>query len=191
MERIKPIDLENARPPRKFRGYDTRFVDALLSRAAKEIETLLTEQKSQREEIDALRRELATYHAQDATLKEALILAQKAADETRSSAHRESEMLIQDARRKAAQLQQDLESKLNDLRWDIERLQIEKRRFQSQFRSLLEQYLSGLVDSSSSTRTNDERTAVAPEPTPTDAQTQSAATDETNPKSVEPEPVQP
>ncbi|MFQ3586768.1 MAG: DivIVA domain-containing protein [Fimbriimonadaceae bacterium] len=146
MERLKPIDLENARPPRKFRGYDTRFVDSLLSRASKEIETLLTEQKCQREEIEALRRELATYHAQDATLKEALILAQKAADDTRSAANRESEMLIQDARRKAAQLQQDLESKLNDLRWEIERLQIEKRRFASQFRALLEQYLSGLVE---------------------------------------------
>lgn len=162
MERMKPIDLENARPPRKFRGYDTRVVDNLLSRASKEIETLLIEQKSQREEIEALRRELATYHAQDATLKEALILAQKAADDTRNSANRESEILIQEARRKAAQLQQDLESKLNDLRWDIERLQIEKRRFVSQFRMLLEQYLSGLVEPSAPASNG--RAAVSPEP---------------------------
>jgi cell division initiation protein len=144
-ERLKPIDLENVALPRAFRGYEAKSVNTLLAKAADEIAALLNELKAAREECEALRTELDGYRSQEGTLKEALVLAQKAADETRALAHRQADQIVEDARRQANELQRDLQTRINDLRFELERLGLEKHRFLNQLRSQLEEQLSSVV----------------------------------------------
>jgi cell division initiation protein len=167
MDRLKPIDLEKANPKRSFRGYEPRESDELFRRAAKEIEMLLSELKLAIEERDRLRAELASFHSQESTLKEALLLAQRTADETRANAHRQADVIVEEAQQRAAQLNQEAQTRLNDVRFEIERLQLERKKFLSHFRALLEGHLAALTEPAS------------PEPTPVPAVPPSNGQEET------------
>ena len=141
MERLMPIDLERIQLGTGWRGYDKKEVDAICLRAANEIGALLQELKEARETAATMTREVESYRAQEQTLKEALLLAQKAADETRASAHREANSIIEEARRQAGEIDQTAQARIADLRWEIERLGLERQRFESRLRTMLEEQL--------------------------------------------------
>lgn len=146
MERLRPIDIEKTLFKRVFRGYDPKAVEALTSKCSKEIEALLAEAQTLRSDNERMRAEVESFRAQENTLKEALMLAQRAADDTKAAAHRESELLIEEARRRAADLQRELESKLSDVRWNLEKARLEKDEFVVRFRNMLEDYLRAITE---------------------------------------------
>jgi cell division initiation protein len=144
MDRIKPIELDKATLPRVFRGYDPKVVDALLERSSREIEGLLVEQRQMRSEIDRLKSELQSYRGMESALKDALMIAQKAADETRSNAHKEAELILESARQTAFEEQHRLASEVKSLTTQIDLLQKERDRFERQFRVILQDHLREL-----------------------------------------------
>jgi cell division initiation protein len=146
MDRIMPVDIERMNIRRRMFGYDRKSVDHLMAQASKTLEEQLTEIKQLREENERQKMELATHRAQESTLKEALILAQKTADETRAAAHKEAELILEEARRSATERQQELQTKINDLRWELERLRLDKQKFLRGFRGLLEDHLRELAE---------------------------------------------
>ncbi|HJP83904.1 MAG TPA: DivIVA domain-containing protein [Fimbriimonadaceae bacterium] len=141
MERMMPMDLERAQLKSVFRGYDRSQVQALLQRAAKEMSALRSEIDTLRSDISRSKSEAESYRAQEDTLKEALLLAQKTADETRANAHKEADLILESSRQKAAESEADMQAKINDLRWELERLRLEKQRFLAGYRSMLESQL--------------------------------------------------
>lgn len=142
MDRIKPIDIERTQiGTALFGGYKKAEVDELLMRVASEIETLLRELGQARDDLARQEKEVEGFRAQESTLKEALLLAQRAADDTRSNAHREAELIVQETLGKADRLAHELQSKISDLRWEVERLRLEKQKFLKGFRATLEEYL--------------------------------------------------
>lgn len=144
MDRIKPIELDKATLPRVFRGYDPETVHALLERSSNEIEARMTEQKLMRAEIDRLKAELQGYRGMESALKDALLVAQKAADETRANAHKESELMLESARQSAYEEQHVLASEVKSLMQQIDSLRKERDRFVRQFRVLLEDHMHEL-----------------------------------------------
>jgi cell division initiation protein len=144
LDRIKPIELDKATLPRVFRGYDPRSVHLLLERSSKEIEAVLTEQKLMRGEIDRLKAELQGYRGMESALKDALLVAQKAADETRANAHKEAELMLESARQGAYEEQHVLAGEVKSLMHQVDALHKERDRFQRQFRVLLEGHLHEL-----------------------------------------------
>lgn len=109
MERLLPIDLERLTLRRALRGYERASVDQWLANASAEIETLLHERDEAREANARLQSELATHRAQESTLKDALLLATKAADETRALAHREADQIIAGAEARIARMHEQAE----------------------------------------------------------------------------------
>lgn len=146
MDRMKPIDLERIELKTRFRGYDRSQVDLLLKQAADEMTALLAQIQDKDAEIGKLRSSVETYQAQEGTLKEALMLAQRAADETRANAHKEAELIVQEARQRVEEIGKDSKASLADLRWDMERLRLDKQRFINGFRTLLEGHLRELAE---------------------------------------------
>lgn len=147
MERLRPIEIEKSLFPVKFKGYERAAVDDFKARCAKELETVLAELKATREDAERLRAEVEGFRAQENTLKEALVLAQRTADETKAAAHKESDVIVERARNEAAELRRDLESKLTDVRWDLEKARLEKQQFLGNFRAMLEDHLRNLTES--------------------------------------------
>lgn len=146
MERMMPLDLERAQLRTTWRGYDRTQVQALLQRAAKEMATLRSEMDALRTDVGKQKHELETFRSQENTLKEALVLAQKTADETRASAHKEAELILEEARHKSAEAETQLQTKINDLRWELERLRLEKQKFLGNYRAMLESQLREIAE---------------------------------------------
>lgn len=144
MERLKPLDLERLRLRRTFRGYDRKATDEVLARATKEIELLLREVAEARESATQAIAELDRFRLQEATLRDTLLMAQRAADETRANAHREAELIVEAAHRESLDVRQASQGSINDLRWELERLRIDKQKFITQFKSMLEEQLRAL-----------------------------------------------
>lgn len=147
MDRMMPIDLERAELKTSMRGYDRGQVQALLQRAAKEMATLRSEVESGQTELHKLRQEVEGFRAQENTLKEALILAQRTADETRAHAHKEADLITDQAKQRSAEVESEMQTKINDLRWELERLRLDKQKFLNTFRGMLEAQLRDLTES--------------------------------------------
>ncbi|MCB8932420.1 MAG: DivIVA domain-containing protein [Fimbriimonadaceae bacterium] len=148
MERILPIDLERLEIRRALRGYDRPTVDEWLQKAALEIETLIKEIQASRELCERQRSELEVHRAQEDTLREALLLAQKTADETRAAAHREAEQILDRARLDAGEAHRAAMGRLERVRDEIARTRSEGARLAGALRALAESTARSLDESS-------------------------------------------
>jgi len=146
MDRMMPVDIERTKLRKSFRGYDREQVRTLLEKLSSDMESLLRENDELKAQNAKLKADVERFEAQESTLKEALILAQKTADETRANAHREADLIVEEARRKAAEAQRELAKDLNDLRFELEKVRQDKRKFVKGFKSMLEEYLADLAE---------------------------------------------
>ncbi len=141
MDRIMPIDLENAKLRTSLRGYEKEAVDALLTGAATSIATFVAENEKLREANEKLRSEIDAHRSQEGILRDTLVLAQKTADETRAAAQKHCEAIVEEARLAASAERRGLEQQASDLRWEIERLRADRKRFAEEYREFLERHL--------------------------------------------------
>lgn len=144
MDRIMPIDLERAEIRKTFRGYDPTTVDHLLRASARTIEGLLAETQQLREQNERQRFELDRTRADETTLKETLVLAQKTADETRASAQKHADAIIEEARQTALAERIACQQKLSEMRWEIEKLRHDRTRYAEEMREILNRQLREL-----------------------------------------------
>jgi cell division initiation protein len=94
-----------------------------------------------RSELEFARAELERTRTQEGTLKETLVMAQKAADDTRAAAQRHAENVIEEARQGALAEKIAAQQQLSEMRWQIEQLKVERQKFTEEFRLVLERYL--------------------------------------------------
>lgn len=149
MERITPIDLESARFPLVRKGYEPAAVEAMLKAAAAELESLIREIQALRSQHELDGKELALFRSKESTLADALVLAQKTADETRAAAHKEAELIVAHAKRQADDMKREAKGDLAEIERKIEQRMQDKRNFEARFRSVLEDYLRSMQDSPS------------------------------------------
>lgn len=146
MDRLLPIDLDHAGLPLGVRGYKRKPTDALLARASAEIERLLSELKAAHERVALQDQELERFRSQEHTLKESILLAQKMADETRALAHREAEVVREEARQRLSEETRAAEERLKELHWQLEQLELDRMRFRRRMRAELEETLKVFSD---------------------------------------------
>jgi len=146
MERLTPLDIERAQLRTRMRGYDRAQVDLLLQRCSREIEHLLGENKRLQGYADSALTELEQLRSHESALKDALVLAQKAADETRANAHKEAELILESARRAETTAKQEAEQQVVELRWEVESLKRERDNLRFRIRAVIEEHLR-LLDS--------------------------------------------
>ena len=144
MEKVTPIDLERARLPRGIRGYLPEAVDRLLAVASNQLEAQLVELRRLTALLKSAEAELERFRTLETTLNSALVLAQKAGDETRANAHREADLIIETARQEAKEIKRSAQESVRALKWEAERLEDERHSFAHRFRSLLNEHLARL-----------------------------------------------
>ena len=106
---------------RTLRGYDPDEVNKFLDQVIKHVERMITELKEKDKQI-ALRDEkiaeltkmvestghmrdkLSQYERMEATLNRAIVMAQKTSDQIKANAHRESEIILEDAKKNASRI---------------------------------------------------------------------------------------
>ncbi len=95
--KLTAIDVTHTKFNRSLRGYKQSEVDDLLKRVADELELAATERARYEQQIEMLHAEIARYKEMEETLNNSILLAQKTADEVRTSARREADIVIREA----------------------------------------------------------------------------------------------
>ena len=106
---------------RVMRGYDPDEVNNFLDQVIKRVEKMIADidaknklivdkndeirrLKSKIDETSALREKLEQYERMESTLNRAILMAQKTSDQLKVAAHRESEIILDDAKKNASRI---------------------------------------------------------------------------------------
>ncbi|MBP8613317.1 MAG: DivIVA domain-containing protein [Firmicutes bacterium] len=138
---LTPLDIHNKEFSRGFRGYNEEEVDEFLDLIVAEFEGLIRENEELRGTIGALEMRLDHYKGLEDTLKNAIVLAQKAADQIREAAEREADAVTQDARRQAEITLREAESTRKKTYEEFEVQRQKVVRFKTEMRAFLQSAL--------------------------------------------------
>ncbi|MER3472829.1 MAG: septum formation initiator [Armatimonadota bacterium] len=143
--RLTPIDITNKRFRRALRGYRPGEVDEFLAEVGADYEAVVVENAHLREQVARLQEELDRYRAMEEAMKEALVLAQRTADELRASAHKEAEIIRAQAELQARQQFEQHRRAIEQLRTARQQFAIELRSALSGMLEFVERHLSAPV----------------------------------------------
>ena len=101
---ITAMEIRNQQFGKSIRGYDQDEVKNFLMQMAQDYENLYSENATLKETIQRLEGELGKYRRIEETMNNSLIFAQKTAEDMKSSARKESELILEDAKRRIAEV---------------------------------------------------------------------------------------
>jgi cell division initiation protein len=142
--RITPLDIQQKQFPYKFRGFDDEEVYAFLEIIREEMEDLLRENASLKENSIRLENQIKEYKDMETTLRETLITAQQMVEDYKSNARKEAELLIKEAELRSDALVKDAQEKVIKIHEDIVDLKGIRRHFKEELRRLIEGHLKML-----------------------------------------------
>ncbi|MHB1455911.1 MAG: DivIVA domain-containing protein [Armatimonadota bacterium] len=139
---IKPIDIQNTSFSSKLRGYDKEEVDEFLRQVVESFNESLELNVRLNEKLSMLESEVIRFKEIENSLNSVLILAQKAADDLRTNAKTEADLIVREAKASAS-------VEVEQARIEFEDLKKTKLRFETEMRALLRTYLEICEDKSS------------------------------------------
>jgi cell division initiation protein len=142
--RITPLDIQQKQFPYKFRGFDDEEVYAFLEIIREEMEDLLRENASLRENVIRLENQIKEYKDMETTLRETLVTAQQMVEEYKSNSRKEAELLIKEAELRADATLKEAQEKVIKIHEDIVDLKGIRRHFKEELRRLIEGHLKML-----------------------------------------------
>ncbi len=101
---VTPLDILHKDFRRSLRGYRERDVQEFLRQMAEALEQALTTSAELREKTQSLERRLLHYEKIEETMQNALVLAQKSAEDTRRGSQKQAEVILADAEQKRQQV---------------------------------------------------------------------------------------
>jgi cell division initiation protein len=138
---ITPVDLETTVFRRNWRGYNTKEVQEFMNRIVQDYEYLYRENINLKEKIEELNLKLNNYQLMDESLRNALILAQKNADDVIRIAQSQAQLIIQDAEHSGEELKLQLRSEIQSELQNLANLKNQTEFFRSQFKGFLNSLL--------------------------------------------------
>jgi cell division initiation protein len=119
---LTPVEIRHVRLPRRPLGYQQRAADGLLEEIASSYEDVWRERADLRDEIERLEGELRRHREVEEALRNTLLSAERMADELRAQAHREADLIVEEARTKAREIESATEAERERVRAEIRRL---------------------------------------------------------------------
>lgn len=139
--RITPLDIQQKQFPMKFRGFDVEEVYAFLEVVREEMEDLLRENASLKEQLYRAESQIKEYRDMETTLRETLMTAQQMVEEYKTNARKEAELLIREAELKADAILKEAQEKVVKIHEDIVDLKGIRRHFKEEVKRLIESHL--------------------------------------------------
>lgn len=134
---LTPVEIRHVKLGRRLGGYDRPATDALLVRIAESFEDVWRERADLQDEIERLEGELARFRELEVLLRNTLVSAERSADELRAQAHREADVILDEARVKAREIGGSAESERERVRADIRRLKNGEAQMRAEYRAFL------------------------------------------------------
>lgn len=144
-ELLKALDVINQTFKRALRGYDPVEVDEFLDRVADSLQAYAERCVELERELERLKEQIREYKGMRDSLQEALLMAQKSADERVKAAEKQAEAIVAEAHAQAERLLKEAEDHSNVIKEEMSRLQRTKQDFIAEFRALITRY-QNLID---------------------------------------------
>ncbi len=138
--RITPLDIQQKQFPMKFRGFDVEEVYAFLEVVREEMEDLLRENASLKEQVHRSENQIKEYRDMETTLRETLMTAQQMVEEYKTNSRKEAELLIREAEIRADAIIKEAQEKVVKIHEDIVDLKGIRRHFKEELKRLIESH---------------------------------------------------
>jgi cell division initiation protein len=135
--KLTPLDIQQQQFRTAPLGFDKREVDAFLDLLANDVEELIRENNSLREEIRRKDVELAEHRERERTLKETMITATRITEDIKQNARKEAEIVVGAAEAQAEQIIQNAHTRLVRIMEDIDELRRQKAQFEGSLKSII------------------------------------------------------
>ena len=141
--RITVVDIQHRTFKRALQGYDRTDVDKFLDEIIESLEE--TARAAYEAEIADLKERISHFKAMEESLQSTLLLAQRTADEVKAAAHKEADLIKQEARLQSEREIGSLGDKVEEARREHQRMLDIAEKSKSEIRSLLLSHLA-LID---------------------------------------------
>lgn len=116
---ITPMDIHNKTFSKKLRGYADDEVNSFLEEVANDYERIYREHREMEEQMDSLKSRLAHYEKMEATMSSTLVMAQETAENVKTTAKKEADVIVREAQNKAAQIVAGAEAARRKMNADV------------------------------------------------------------------------
>ncbi|WP_199619043.1 DivIVA domain-containing protein [Paenibacillus alkalitolerans] len=141
---LTPLDIHNKEFSRRLRGYDEDEVNEFLDQIIKDYEALIRENKELQSQMQSMSEKLGHFSNIEETLSKTIIVAQEAADEVKSNAKKEAQLIIKEAEKNADRIINESLAKSRKIALETEELKKQASIYRTRFKTLIEAQLEML-----------------------------------------------
>ena len=141
---LTPLEIQNKKFKKEFRGYDPAEVDAFMAEVGQSHERLLQDNMDLKENVERLTMKLEHYQHMEATLHSTLVIAQEPAEEVKLNAKRESELMMKEVEVRGQRLIDEATAKVRRMNVEYEELRKQAQVFRIRQKTLLSAQLEML-----------------------------------------------
>ncbi|HTJ28759.1 MAG TPA: DivIVA domain-containing protein [Candidatus Limnocylindria bacterium] len=145
MAKITVVDIQHKTFKKALQGYERTEVDQFLDEIIETLEDEAQMRAALEAEVSDLKERISHFKAMEESLQSTLLLAQRTADEVKAAAHKEADLIRQEARLAAEREIAALGDRIDESRREAQRARDTAEKAKSELRSLLMSHLS-LID---------------------------------------------
>jgi len=144
---LTPEDIQSKQFHVRFRGFDVEEVDGFLEQVAENFLMLQEENRTLKARIGAMTQDLEVFKQDETSFKNAILSAQKVADEMKKKSRSEANRLLMQANAEVAQLKDEANREIAALEANVDQLKGMQSRLMADLRGVLNSYLDQLDES--------------------------------------------
>ena len=144
--KLTPMDINNKEFKRGLRGYNAEEVDEFLDEVVENYEEMYKENSNLKEKLANLNEKIEYYSKIETTIQNTLLLAQNAAEQAKSSAKKEAELMVKNANETAQKVMDKAQNDVISINDEYERVKQEFIKFRAKYRNFMNTQLETFDD---------------------------------------------
>jgi len=142
--RIAPIDIAHKTFSRRMMGFDPEEVMAFMRIVAEDMESLIKERNSLKENLREKELAVAEYRERDELLKSTITTATRMSEKMTADAEREAKLIINDANHKAEVIVREARDSLKKIYSEVTDLKKIRMQFENNMKALIQSHMTML-----------------------------------------------
>ena len=144
--KLTPMDINNKEFKKGLRGYNSDEVDEFLDQIVDNYEELYKENANLKEKLTNANEKVEHYSKIESTIQNTLILAQNAAEQAKSTAQKEAELVLKNANETAQKVLDKAHNDVIQINDEYERVKQEFIKFRAKYRNFMNTQLETFDD---------------------------------------------
>ncbi|ACD52693.1 DivIVA domain-containing protein [Clostridium botulinum] len=144
--KLTPMDITNKEFKKGLRGYNVEEVDEFLDEIVENYEELYKENSNLKEKLTNMQEKVDHYSQIETTIQNTLVLAQNAAEQAKSSAQKEAELVLKNANETAQKVLDKSHNDVIGINDEYERVKQEFIKFRAKYRNFMNTQLETFDD---------------------------------------------